>query len=549
MEDLADPLSQSPSFVEFDEAELVEAMLAGGIVSEPEIIRARRGAQESGARFDRALIELGLLDDVKLTSLYAERLGFDVLSDIIIEASAEALFDDQKDFLARVEIAPIAYEGGLLKVAFSDPFQPELPQSIAFKFNCEIKAYLAPRAAIKAALERSGLGRASEKLAEQADADAQDLERLRSLASDGPVVQYVADIIRAAVDARASDIHFEALETELAIRFRVDGTLRPHAIAPSSLRAAVPSRLKVMADLNISERRRPQDGRIRIGVHGRNIDLRVSTLPTQFGESIVLRVLDRARLALDWDALGFDTQTAARIERITSSPHGMFLVTGPTGSGKSTTLYTALSKLNTSETKVFTLEDPIEYSISGVNQVQVHPEIDLTFGAALRAVLRQDPDVVMIGEIRDAETAQNAVRAALMGRMVLSTVHTNTALGAVDRLLDLGVPDYLLGSVLRGVAAQRLLRLKCAECASGVDSVPAENCAQCGGSGDVGRKAVVELVEFEGANAEKLGQMIKAQSSAGIVFDGHKTLADQAREMWSAGLIDERELFAQVGTG
>jgi general secretion pathway protein E len=294
------------------------------------------------------------------------------------------------------------------------------------------------------------------------------------MASDAPVIRLVQSLVERAAAAQASDIHIEPREDSVRVRFRIDGVLHTVETLPLSLKAALSSRIKIMAQLNIAERRLPQDGRIRVNVRGREIDLRVSTMPAMCGESVVLRLLERSSVALDFQALGFDGAALAAFQSALQQPNGIILVTGPTGSGKTTTLYTALSTLNSTERKLFTVEDPVEYRLEGVNQIQVNPKIGLTFATALRSILRQDPDIVMVGEIRDLETAEIAIRASLTGHLVLSTVHTNSAAATVTRLLDMGVEDYLMASSLKAVVAQRLVRRLCKACSQPAEISPAQ---------------------------------------------------------------------------
>ncbi len=368
-----------------------------------------------------------------------------------------------------------------------------------------------------------------------------DLTRLRALANDGPVIKAVSDLVAEAVAAGASDIHIESEDHGARVRFRIDGTLVPQRRIAEAQRAAVASRLKVMAGLNISERRLPQEGRAEVSVRGRAVDIRLSTLPTQFGESIVLRLLDRNRLRVDWAALGYGAGRIAAIRRLLATPSGIFLVAGPTGSGKTTTLYTALDELNVEDRKLVTVEDLIEYTLRGVAQVQVDPAIDMGFARALRAILRQDPDVIMIGEIRDHETAEIAVRAALVGRLVLSSVHTNDALAAVDRPADLGVAPYLHAATLRGVLSQRLVRRRCETCGG-------SGCEVCGKTGRTGRTVVSELFEV-GPRAQTA---IAAGQGAATLLplaleDGFRPMLDDARNGLAAGSFDAVDLQRTFG--
>ena len=299
---------------------------------------------------------------------------------------------------------------------------------------------------------------------ELSDEDGEDIGHLKDLASEAPIIKLVNLLIARALESRASDIHIEPFEDELIIRYRIDGVLHNVETAPKKLQAAIVSRIKVMAKLNIAERRLPQDGRIRIKVSDKEIDLRVSTIPVLYGESVVMRILDKESIVIDLGRLGFSDDTLAQFENLIRKPHGIILVTGPTGSGKTTTLYGALDKINSPDRKIITVEDPVEYQLKGVNQIQVKPQIGLNFANTLRHIVRQDPDVIMIGEIRDLETAEIAVQSALTGHLVFSTLHTNDAPSAITRLLDLGVESFLLSSTIRGILAQRLVRVICPHC-------------------------------------------------------------------------------------
>ena len=379
---------------------------------------------------------------------------------------------------------------------------------------------------IEQALERlygRGAGVAAEggpAVAEQASED--DVRRLEDLASEAPVIRLVHELITRAVEAQASDIHVEPREDSLRVRYRIDGVLTTVETLPLAMRAAVTSRIKIMAHLNIAERRLPQDGRIKSTVRGKEIDLRVSTMPTMLGESVVLRILDRSSVQLDFAALGFAGPAHEAFAGLLAQPNGIILVTGPTGSGKTTTLYTALNTLNGAQSKLFTVEDPIEYQLTGVNQIQVQPRIGLTFAHALRSILRQDPDIIMVGEIRDLETAQIAVQASLTGHLVLSTVHTNSAAGTITRLLDMGVENYLLASTVTGILAQRLVRRLCRQCSAPAEASPLlleslgkrradlsglrkrVGCRACRNTGYLGRTTISELLVMNEAVRQRV---------------------------------------------
>jgi general secretion pathway protein E len=391
------------------------------------------------------------------------------------------------------------------------------------------------------------------------------VEHLKDLASEAPVIRLVNTIIGRVIDLRASDIHLEPFDDGLHVRYRVDGVIHPGELVPPRLSAAVNSRVKLLAHLDIAERRLPQDGRIKTRVKGRELDLRVSTVPTVHGESVVMRVLDRASVRLELEKMGFEKDTLSRFNSLLARPHGILLVTGPTGSGKTTTLYAALAKIDASAQKIITVEDPVEYQLEGINQIQVHSQINLSFANALRSILRQDPDIIMIGEMRDSETAQIAVQSALTGHLVLSTLHTNTAAGALIRMQDMGVEPYLITSAVNGVLAQRLVRTLCGACKEAYEPgqevregtglarfcaatqpvYRAVGCDQCRQSGYRGRTGIHELLVLdepmrraiiEGRDANILNS-VAAQSGMLSLYEdglrkvaaGHTTLDELAR--------------------
>jgi general secretion pathway protein E len=471
---------------DFNDSELAAALVEKTKMSRSAADRALQASTRTRTSFERTVLELGLVSEHNLYETLSDWLELPLLPLGQFDPGLILSFDLDRAYLERVEAVPFYEdENGSIIIATSNPRGLDALRSISFHLGVECLPALAERSTIKAALAqvfetKSG----AEEAGQGADVD---IARLEALANDGPIIGQVNDLISEAVEARASDIHIETLEASARIRLRVDGELRLHRKLSHTDCATYISRLKIMGRLNISEKRRPQDGRAQISVKGRSIDLRLATLPTQHGESLVIRVLDQSQIELTWQALGYPEPRVKEIEEIIQKPHGIFLVAGPTGSGKTTTLYTALSRLNTEDRKIITVEDPIEYALEGVNQVQVQPEIDMSFARALRAILRQDPNVVLIGEIRDEETAEIAVRAALLGRLVLSTVHTNDSLSALDRLVDLGVPPYLIAATLRGVLSQRLVRKVCTTCGG-------KGCETCGSSGYKGRRVASELM-------------------------------------------------------
>jgi general secretion pathway protein E len=503
-------------------AQIAHLLAERGLLSAAALERARRLELESGERIDRIAAKLGLVSERDLAAAYAELLGSPLV--VPTEFPAQPVGGERipRAFLKQAQLIPLADQAQALVVAMADPLDDRAAWALEFALDKPVERRAAVPADIETAYNRLyGDGRpAIEQIydlaGEREDADRdEDFARLKDLASEAPVIRLVNALITRAVEIGASDIHLEPGEGQLRLRYRIDGVLREIEPPPARLKSAIVSRVKIMAKLNIAERRLPQDGRIRLAVRGKEIDFRVSTTPAVHGESVVLRILDRGTLALDFAALGFAQDLLPRFLEILGRPHGIVLVTGPTGSGKTTTLYTALTLLNRPETKLLAVEDPVEYLLDGVNQVQVRPQIGLTFAHALRSFLRQDPDIIMVGEIRDIETAQIAVQAALTGHLVLSTVHTNDAPGAITRLLDMGVENYLLTSTINAVLAQRLVRKLCACRVAyrpsmalierlGLGSSDATlyrpiGCADCAGSGYRGRTMILELMELDEA--------------------------------------------------
>jgi len=406
----------------------------------------------------------------------------------------------------------------VLTVATSDPQNPVIVDDLRQSTGLEVRVVVSSPEAITEAIDRTYEGVASplQRIVEGMEDDRvgdgdEDVNHLRDMAFEAPVVRLVNLLVENAIASEASDIHIEPFEDSLRVRYRIDGVLYEQESPPRRLQAAVTSRIKIMAEMNIAERRLPQDGRIRVMVQGRRVDIRVSTIPTVYGESIVMRLLDRSSVFLPLERLGFSPGMLRHFEKLIQRPHGILLVTGPTGSGKTTTLYGALDKINSPDRKIITVEDPVEYQLKGVNQIPVKPKIGLSFATGLRHIVRQDPDVILVGEIRDLETAEISIQAALTGHFVFSTLHTNDAPSAITRLQDMGVEPYLLASVLEGVLAQRLVRRICAVCrvpdtpsaadieALGIDADPhtklfrGRGCDECRGTGYRGRTGIYEL--------------------------------------------------------
>ena len=444
-------------------------LITSGKLSEADLQRALQVQALSGGSFIQILVRLGLVAERDIAQELMDRQGWRLLT--AEDYPQEPVLDEgliSPLYMREQQLLPIADDDKVLRLAMLNPNDGLAIQAVGLATGREIQPELALGSELEAAYERlygAGAQQAQEELATvDSTAGIDDIERLRDMASEAPVIRLVNSIFARALDTRASDIHIEPFEHHLTIRFRIDGVLQEIETPAVQLAPAVISRLKILSKLNIAERRLPQDGRIQLRLQGRPIDLRVSTVPTMHGESVVMRILDKQSINLELDSIGLSASNLRDFKAVLDKPNGIFLVTGPTGSGKTTTLYSALNRLNTVDRKILTVEDPVEYQISGVNQIQTASKVGLDFANALRSILRQDPDVVMIGEIRDRETAAIAIQAALTGHIVLSTLHTNDAASAITRLLDMGMEDYLLTSTVNAVMSQRLVRVLCDHC-------------------------------------------------------------------------------------
>jgi len=440
-------------------------MVKKGRVKEADLARARRLHEESeDESFLSLLTKLGLVSERDLAESVAELLRLPLLAAKDFPEAPPPNVQVSVRFLKQHHIVPIAESETEVGLLVADPADVYPLQAVELATGRRASVSVGLRSEIDDLIERyygqgrSAMGTIVETLSDENARGEDDIEHLRDLASEAPVIRLVNLIVQRAVEQRASDIHIEPFENRLKVRYRIDGVLHEVESPPAASTAAVISRVKIMAKLNIAERRLPQDGRIMLRVQGKELDLRVSTVPTSWGESVVMRILDRESVVFDFHTLGFTDEFLPQFEKVLELPHGILLVTGPTGSGKTTTLYTALSRLNTPDVKIITVEDPVEYQIEGINQIQAKPQIGLDFSHALRSIVRQDPDIIMIGEMRDLETAKIAIQSALTGHLVLSTLHTNNAAGGITRLLDMGVEDYLLTSTVNGILAQRLVR-------------------------------------------------------------------------------------------
>src|SRR5512134_2339181 len=476
-------------------------------------------ARSEGPAFPKGLVARGLLTPEGLRRAYEKACGIPPFQREAPEAQQVPPDLLPLPFLRARMIVPVSLTDGTLVVAMADPLDMEGREAVAKATGRRITVQVGTEEEIgEEPEERTGDER---------------VERLIGAASEAPIIRLVNYIIARGIERGASDIHLEPYEKVVRVRYRIDGILEEVESPPKRLQTAIISRVKIMARLNIAESRLPQDGRVKLRIGGQEVDFRVSTVPTLFGESVVIRILDQSNVPLNLATLGFPADTLSRFRKMVTVPHGMILVTGPTGSGKTTTLYGALQEIRTAERKIITIEDPVEYQIAGVNQIQVKPQIGLTFASGLRSIVRQDPDVILVGEIRDRETAEIAIHSALTGHLVLSTLHTNDAAGAVTRLLEMGVEEYLLPSSLIGVLAQRLVRTICEKCSAQREISPAfreeilretgfvaegdlrvgRGCEACAGTGYRGRTGIFELLPVD----EEIKDLVLARADAGAI--------------------------------
>jgi general secretion pathway protein E len=551
------PLPESSSSDGVRYMRLGEILLERGKIAPDELERALELQRERGDKLGKIVVDMGLIAHRDVLAALSDQLGLPLVTVDGAPPVAPEIEGLSHRFLRQCKAYPIALADSKLTVAMADPLDFETVAALQAFSGLDIVTVLASEQEILDSIDRHYGEAERETTAEGDDEQANaDLEHLRDMASEAPVIRLVNAMIADAIEKRASDIHIEPFEKEFRVRFRVDGVLFNQDSPPRELKAAIISRLKLMAKLNIAERRLPQDGRIKIKILGREVDLRVSTLPTLYGESVVMRLLDRsAGDFYDLRRLGFDEHMLSRMEYFTSLPHGIFLVTGPTGSGKSTTLYSALKRINLPDKKIITIEDPVEYQMDGINQLHVNPQIGLTFASGLRHIVRQDPDVIMVGEIRDRETADIAIRAALTGHLVFSTLHTNDAPSAITRLVDMGVENYLITSSLVAVLAQRLVRVICANCKtpSGtalspdgvmIDTFRGAGCDECGGRGYASRMGIFEMMELN----DESRKLIMANEDAGVLTkaarrNGMRNLREDGWMKVSSGITTVAEVM------
>ena len=536
---------------------LGEILIGRGKIEQSDLDRALELQMERGDKLGKILVDMGLIAQRDMLAALSDQLDTPLIAVDGAPPAAPEITGLSHRFLRQCRAFPVALTDHVLTIAMADPLDFETIAALRAFSGLEIRTALASEQDILDAIDRHyGEAERQTVLEGTGEEATADLEHLRDMASEAPVIRLVNAMIADAVEKRASDIHIEPFEKEFRVRFRIDGVLFNQETPPRELKAAIISRLKLMAKLNIAERRLPQDGRIKIKILGREVDLRVSSLPTLYGESVVMRLLDRsAGDFYDLRRLGFDDHMLARMEYFTSLPHGIFLVTGPTGSGKSTTLYSALKRINLPDKKIITIEDPVEYQMDGINQLHVNPQIGLTFASGLRHIVRQDPDVIMVGEIRDRETADIAIRAALTGHLVFSTLHTNDAPSAITRLTDMGIENYLITSSLVSVLAQRLVRVICEACkqrngmalspdGEAVETYRGAGCELCNGRGYTSRVGIFEMMEVN----DEVRKLIMADADASVLTraarkDGMRNLREDGWRKVRAGVTTVEEVL------
>ncbi len=549
---------------------IVELLLEYGMITEEQVSAATEKANASHGKLDviEAMKELKYIQDSELTAMLAQQYGLDVLDLQSYQIPSEVIEALTPEIVRQYRVVPVMKHDDVLTIAMSDPADMETIDSLRYLLGCDIDAVVSSQEQIEKIINQnySSLSDSVESFIDELSAEQQLQEQLlagiagtessEEVEDNGPIIKLVSLIIIEAYRMRASDIHMEPLEKRYRIRYRIDGALREVEAPPKYLQANLTSRLKIMARLDITEKRVPQDGRIQLKIVDKDIDLRVSSIPTTHGESIVMRILDKSSIQLDIPKLGFYADDLEIVNSILALPDGIFLVTGPTGSGKTTSLYAFLNTINTPNRKIITVEDPVEYLLTGINQVQVDKHIDFTFSAALRSMLRQAPNIIMVGEIRDYETAEIAINASLTGHLVFSTLHTNDAPGAVTRLIDMGVKPFLVASAVRAIMAQRLLRRTCKNCTVPCAPTPAEikllglseeylqnrqfcrgaGCEVCGGTGYKGRIGIYEIFKM----SQEISNLIFNNVSTGVIREaarrgGMRSLRDDALRKAEAG--------------
>jgi type IV pilus assembly protein PilB len=558
------------------QTEISDKLIEMGLLTRDEMSAVAREADSAGISFQRALVKLGYMSEDRILEFLAHIYGVEAVNPLNAEIAQSVIKMVSTEIALKFKVLPVYKHGRTLALAMTDPTDMYVIDDLKFITGLEIKPMVATELALTAALEQyyaaqddleemvRGLGEEDiEVLEDSAEEDDEGLQE----AEQAPVIKFVNSMIADGVRKRVSDIHIEPGEKSFKVRFRIDGSLHEVIKQPAKMKGPIISRIKIMAELDIAEKRLPQDGRIKLRVDNKTVDIRVSTLPTIFGEKVVMRILDRSNLTLDLDRFGFEESALKDFKGAIEAPYGMVLVTGPTGSGKTTTLYSALSRINRPEVNIMTSEDPVEYNIAGINQVQIHEEIGLSFAKSLRAFLRQDPNIIMVGEIRDSETGSIAVKAALTGHLVLSTVHTNDAPSTIDRLVDMGIEPFLVAASLNLVCAQRLVRKICNKCRAQVEVHPealrelgispseASNmkfysgraCSNCNNTGYCGRQGVFEVMPISPTIRKMMldrvsTEIIKRQA----IDEGMLTLRQDALVKLRAGITTVEEVLRET---
>jgi type IV pilus assembly protein PilB len=559
---------------------LGDLLIEQGLITKEQFSEAREEQTRTGRLLGHILVDFGFVEENDILLTLGKQLGMEVVDLSTGDIPQEILKKVSSSTAKLYGVIPIRIKGNVLTVAMADPLNPNILDDLRFTLSCDVRGAISNPEEMEAAILKfygeedesieDLLSEMDEELpSEISEIDSDgitDIASLQELANDAPVIKLLNLILIQAIKDRASDVHFEPFEKEFKVRYRIDGALYEMVPPPKHLALAISSRIKVMADLDIAERRLPQDGRIQLNVSGRNVDLRISTLPTQFGESVVMRVLDRTVVALDLENLGLYKDDMDTIGELIEKPNGIIILTGPTGSGKTTTLYSALKRINKIEDKIITTEDPIEYDLEGIMQVAIKPSIGLTFARCLRSILRQDPDKVMVGEVRDLETAQIAIQASLTGHLVFTTLHTNDAPGCITRLIDMGIEPFLITSTVQASIAQRLIRKICEDCKETLEVTQAmlarinlthkdiegrplyhgKGCSKCNQTGYRGRMGIFEMFLMNDAlrslvldvaptsvlrqKAKESGMFTLREDAIRKLLDGATTIEEVARE-------------------
>jgi type IV pilus assembly protein PilB len=555
--------------------DVTEKLISLGVLRHDEVAAITKQAESGGISFQKALVKLGYMSEERLLEFLVHIYGVEAINPLAIEIPRAIIKLISPEIAEKFRVLPVDKRGRVLSLAMSDPTDMYALNDLKFITGLEIKPMVATESTLASAIEKHyrhqdnfeelirDLGDGELEVLEEKMEEDEGVEE----AEQGPVIKFVNSIIADAVRKQASDIHVEPAEKVFRVRFRVDGTLQEVIKQPAKMKSAIISRLKIMAELDISEKRIPQDGRIKVRVDNKTIDIRVSSLPTIFGEKVVLRILDKGNLALDLARFGFEENALKNFVKAVEAPYGMVLVTGPTGSGKTTTLYSALNRINKPDVNIMTAEDPVEYNLECINQVQVHEEIGLTFAKALRAFLRQDPNIIMVGEIRDSETASIATKAALTGHLVLSTVHTNDAPSTINRLVDMGVEPFLVAAAVNLILAQRLVRRICSKCKCeieihnealrelGIEQAEARNikfykgrgCSNCSNTGYSGRQGIFEVMPISPTIRRMILDRVSVdQIKKQAISEGMLTLRQDALLKLKAGSTTVEEVLRET---